>query len=112
MSSFKGLITILGITAFAGLGGLLLLEELCEKKSPRKVSLPLYDENKSEDDGEIEMSEMPPATAPYSIEGDDDINNYGNESKNQVDEVLFDVNDVNDANDVNDEFSQDVQQEK
>lgn len=41
MSSLKGLIAILGITAFAGIGGLLVLEELCNKvNEPKRVRLP------------------------------------------------------------------------
>lgn len=32
MSSFKGLIAVLGITLFAGIGGLYALEELCERQ--------------------------------------------------------------------------------
>lgn len=50
MTSLKGLITILGITAFAGIGGLYVLEELCDRqqRKPRTVQLPRYDDPSKE----------------------------------------------------------------
>jgi hypothetical protein len=49
MASLRGLIAILGITAFAGIGGLYVLEELCNgnTKNVKTVKLPEYTEEKA-----------------------------------------------------------------
>lgn len=70
MSSLKGLFIVLGITAFAGIGGLYALEELCERSTrvqPRTVRLPKYEEEQDE------------ITEPYVVPMED-VNDVGKDA--------------------------------
>ena len=71
MSSLKGLIAILGITAFAGIGGLLVLEELCNKgNEPKRVRLPRVPSADDESEDVLEVIgpiESKQALEPYEV---------------------------------------------
>lgn len=85
MASLKGLITILGFTAIAGIGGLYILEELCNgKKNIKTVELPKYYEDQN-NDTDMQSLDEDNDNNDNNARSDDDTNVIWDSSRENVD---------------------------
>lgn len=118
MSSLKGLLAVLGITLFAGIGGLYALEELCERQARKDAEArkandhrPSEHEDSSERTSK-EQSENKETVDPYMVAMEDpEIVVSGDEPKDSKEEsvkdehdnlkhnVIFDYQDLSDEED-------------
>lgn len=100
MASLRGLFIILGITAFAGIGGLYALEELSERSHRAPVrQLPKY--KKDDDNVEPYMVEMEPIVP--DVVADVDAKTNTDAEIPEKEKVIFQFHDSDDEHDEQDE---------